>query len=171
MDENLEKISEDLYTDIDFEDDEQISKAEVDSVIDEIENLIEDKQNKVTVIYSDDNTTLEKKIIEKKTGEIVEITYDLLGQKQTITKKDKDRKIRKFVEYYANGVLKESTEYETDGSYKLLSYNADGSWLTSIVKHSDGTSDVIYFDADKKGTNFIVKLDKNKEVIEKRFER
>lgn len=172
MDNN--KISEDLYTDVDFEDDESKESKKTPENIDiedEIEELLSDVGNKVTEFYSEDKSVLEKKIVEKKSGETVEITYTLFGKKQTVTKKDKNNKIRKFVEYHINGVLKEMTEYGLDGSYKMLTYNIDGSWLTNITKHSDGTSDAIYYDADKNGTNLIVKMDKNKKVIEKRFEK
>ena len=61
------------------------------------------------------------------------------------------------------------TDFERDGSYKSTVYNVDGSRQQYVVKHKDGTADAIYYDADGKGTNVLIKFDANKEVIEKKI--
>lgn len=169
------KSDEDLYAGVDFDDDE--------SVADELKNaeFVDAKPAEVKIeqtakestskFFNEDKKLIAEKIIEKKSGKIIEIKYNELGGKLLVTEKDKNKKIVKCTDYYENGALKMITDYGVNKSYRSMMYNADGSWHSLVIKHEDGTADATYFDADKKGSNLIVKMDKDKNVIEKRIER
>ena len=77
MDNN--KISEDLYTDIAFDDDES-KKAKDEPALfnleEEIEKLLSDKGNKVTEIYSEDKTVGEIEVNVK--GKVIYINMDFV---------------------------------------------------------------------------------------------
>ncbi len=173
--ENKKESSEDMYAACQFDDessnDDELKSAEfidVEPVDVKIEKT--EKEN-ISKFFGENKKLLAEKIIEKKSGKIIEIKYDELGGKKLVTERDKNKKITKCTDYYANGAIKMITDYGVGISYRSMMYNADGSWHSLVEKHEDGTADATYFDADKKGTNLIVKLDANKNVIEKRTEK
>lgn len=174
MNEKKNASDEDLYTGTDFkddEDDEELKSAEfVDSIPEEIK-IETTATEKISKFFGENKKLLAEKIIEKKSGKIIEIKYNELGGKLLVTERDKTKKITKCTDYYENGALKMVTDYGVSGSYRSMLYNPDGSWQSLVIKHSDGTADATYYDADKRGTNLIVKLDANKNVIEKRTEK
>ena len=52
-----------------------------------------------------------------------------------------------------------------------MMYNVDGSRVSFVDKHEDGTADAVYFDVDNKGAKLEVKMDANKNVIDKKIVR
>ncbi len=170
-----EQNSEDLYADIDFDeedkDDIELKDAKFIAETPKTVKKKENKEEKLSQFFNDEDKLIGEKIIQKKSGEIIEIKYDPLGHKEGVLYKNKDKFLKKAVDYYANGSIKMVTEYEKNGGYKSLMYNADGSRQSFVEKHPDGTADAVYYDADAKGTTMYMKLDKNKNLIEKRFER
>ncbi len=172
MNEEIKKTSEDALADIDFEDEKEekelkdISFLKVDA---KTCKLKEEDDSLVSEFYSNDEKLVGSKIIHKKSGHIIEITYNFIGGKETVSEYDKEKNLIKSVDYYENGQVKLSTEYGKNGSYKSMMYNVDGSRLSYVEKYIDGTADAIYFDADNKGTRVEVKMDKDKNVIEKKI--
>lgn len=169
---NIENNSEDFYTDIDFDEDENELKdskfigIEPDNI--KIEN---NKDEKTSKFFNKEEKLLAEKIIEKKSGKIIEIKYNILGNKTSVTERDKEKKIKKLVEYYENGIQKLVVDYGKNGAYKSMAYNPDGSRASYVDKNEDGFAEAIYFDVDKEGSKLIVKLGPNKEVLEKRVEK
>lgn len=173
MEEEIKKTSEDIYAATDFSDDEtnedDLKNAEFIDITPKEIKLSDTKDEKLSRFYNDDDKLVAERIIEKKSGKIVEIKYNPLGQKELVMVRDKDKTLRKTTDYHANGVIQMVTDFERDGSYKSTVYNIDGSRQQYVVKHKDGTADAIYYDADGKGTNVLIKFDANKEVIEKKI--
>lgn len=170
----FEKNSEDEYAGVDFKDDgtdDELKAAEFIGVEPKSVKLQENETEKMSQFYSEDDKLLAEKIIDKKTGAITEIKYTALGKKESVTIRDKDKVIRKSTDYYEGGSLKLVTDYGRDGSYKSMMYNVDGSRQSYVEKHKDGTADAVYYDADGKGAKLLVKLDRNKEVLEKKLVR
>ncbi len=171
MDEEIKNTSEDVYTDIDFEDEEKELKAsEFINVPLKSIKIKEVEEGKMSQFFDEKEKLVGEKIIHKKSGKIIEIKYNDLGLKTSYSEKSKDKKLIKVIDYYENGSIKLTVDYKPDGSYKSLMYNIDGSRLSYVEKHPDGTADAIYYNADTKGGTLYVKLDKNKEPIEKRVE-
>ncbi len=168
MDDKIEKVSEDLYADTDFEDDEELNNSYFIGIEPKNIKIIEKKEEKTSQFYDGSNKLLAEKIIEKKSGKIIEIKYDPMGFKVSYIEKDKNKRLTKSIKYYENGQQKMVTDYGKNGDYKSLAFNVDGSRQSYVEKHKDGTADAIYYDADGKGNNVVVKMDSNKEVLEKR---
>ena len=172
MKEEIKKTSEDILADIDFEDDKEENelknigfiKADVKAY-----ELKKEEDSLISEFYNKDEKLVGSRVIQKKSGHILEITYNSIGGKETVSEYDKEKNLIKSVDYYENGQVKLSTEYGKNGSYKSMMYNADGSRLSFVEKYIDGTADAIYFDADNKGTRVEVKMDKDKNVIEKKI--
>ena len=170
MSENNEKTSEDIYLDIDFNEEqsnEELKKckfvnAEVKSV-----KIKKDKELNMSEFYDTKDKLIAQKIIYKKTGHILEINYNSIGGKESVTEYDKNKILVKATDYYENGQIKLLTDYGPNGSYKSMMYNADGSRLSFVEKFQDGTAQAIYYDVDNSGTKVMMKFDENKNVIEK----
>ena len=167
------KISEDLYTDIDFddEDSDELRNTEFIDIEPSKIELKDSGKEKISKFYNENNDVIAAKVIEKKTGSVMEIKYNEAGKKASVNIKDKNKKLRKNTEYYENEMPRLMTDYALDGSYKSVLFNVDGSRQSYVIKHSDGTADAVYYNADGKGGNLIMKLDANKNVLEKRIEK
>lgn len=166
------KISEDLYADIDFDDEdgEELRNSEFIDIEPAKVELKDSGKEKISKFYDENNNMIAAKVIEKKSGSIMEIKYGAPGKKSSVTLRDKNKKIRKNTEYYENEIPRLTTDYALDGSYKSVKFNVDGSRQSYVIKHSDGTADCVYYNADGKGGNLIVKMDAAKNVIEKKLE-
>lgn len=170
--EEEKKISEDEYAGTDFSDDDsELRNSEfIDAEPAKIE--VKDSGNeKISKFFDENNNMIAAKLIEKKSGTIVEIKYGTMGRKSSVVVRDKNKRIRKNTEYYENEAPRLMTDYGTDGSYKSVMFNVDGSRQSFVVRHKDGTSEAVYYDADGKGSNLVVKMDAAKNVIEKRIDR
>lgn len=173
MDNEKENYNEDKLIDFDFDDEDKeelldskfIAEAPVET------KFKKTKEEKISQFYDKNKKMLAEKIIETKTGDIIEIKYRESGIKESYVKKDKKKRIKKAIDYYENGVKRLSTDYEANGSYKSSLYEPDGTLKSFVNKHADGTSDSIYYNIDNKGTKLLVKMDANKEVIEKKVVR
>ncbi len=171
MDED--KIPEDSYAVLDFDDEDadELRNSEFIEFEPKTTKLKETSAEKISEFYDENNKIIGTKIIEKKSGAITEIKYSAGGAKTSVIIRGKDKKILKNIEYYENGIVRLSTNYAKDSSYKSIAYNVDGSRKSYVVKHKDGTSDSVYYNADGKGGNLIVKMDAAKNVLEKRLEK
>ena len=170
MNEDNKKNSEDIYLDIDFDEEqnnEELRKckfvnAEIKSV-----KIKKDKESNMSEFYDTKDKLVAQKIIHKKTGHILEINYNSLGGKESVTEYDKNKILIKATDYYENGQIKLLTDYGPKGSYKSMMYNVDGSRLSFVEKFQDGTAQAIHYDVDNNGTKVMIKFDENKNVIEK----
>ena len=154
--------------DIDDENDSLQDAEFVDCEVKSAKTVDLEKET-VTQFFDENNKVVGEKVIEKKTGSVMEIKYGAEGQKKSIMIRDKKKRLRRAVDYHENGVQRLVTDYETNGAYKSTLYNPDGTRVSYVVKHNDKTADAIYYNADGKGNNLVLKLDKNKEVIEKKI--
>ena len=172
MSDEIKKSSEDSLADIDFEDEneeKELKKSGFLKTVVKAFKLKEEEDSLISEFYGENDKLVGSKIIQKKSGHILEITYNLTGGKESISEYDKNKNLIKALDYYENGQVKLSTEYGPNGSYKSMMYNIDGSRLSFVEKYIDGTADAIYFDADNKGTRVEVKMDKDKNVIDKKI--
>ena len=172
MDDEIKKNSEDMYADTDFSDDdsdEELKNAEFIDITPKKIKLNDTKDEKQSMFYDENDKLVAERIIEKKSGKVIEIKYNSLGKKQLVMEKDKDKHLRKTIDYYEGGTVQMITDFEKEGSYKSVVFNVDGSRQQYVVKNKDGTADAIYYDADGKGTNVLIKFDENKNAIEKRI--
>lgn len=173
MGEEIKRTSEDNLTDIDFEDEEEKELKKSNFLKTDVKacKLKEDNDSLISEFYGNDEKLIGSKVIHKKSGHILEITYNFIGGKETVSEYDKNKKLIKAVDYYENGQIKLSTDYGPNGSYKSMMYNVDGSRVSFVDKHEDGTADAVYFDVDNKGAKLEVKMDANKNVIDKKIVR
>lgn len=173
MDEKEKNFNEDSLIGFDFDDEdaEALSNAEFVSEAPASTKFKKTKEEKIAQFYDDNDNMLAEKIIETKTGDIIEIKYRPSGMKESYLRRDKQKRVRKSIDYYENGVQRLVTDYQTNGAYKSSLYEVDGSLKSFVDKHADGTSDSVYYNIDNKGTKLIVKMDAKKEVIEKRTEK
>ena len=173
MSEEEKKYSEDALEGVEFDDEyDELKNAEFVSEKPASVKLRNSKDEIASQFLDENQNVIGEKIIEKKTGDVIEIKFFQNGKKESYIRRDKQKRIRKAVDYYENGIMKLATEYGPDGvSYKSMKYDPDGTRVSYVDKHKDGTADAIHFDFDGKGSNLIVKMDANKEVIEKRVEK
>ncbi len=172
MDDKINKSSEDLLADVDFEEDkeeQELKKSDFLKTNIETYKLKEEDDSLISEFYNKDKKLVGSKVIQKKSGHILEITYNLIGKRESVVEYDKNKTLIKATDYYENGQVKLVTDYGKNGSYKSMMYNVDGSRLSFVEKYADGTADAIYFDADNKGTRVEIKMDKDKNVIEKKI--
>ena len=78
--------------------------------------------------------------------------------------KDKDKHLRKTIDYYEGGTVQMITDFEKDGSYKSVVFNVDGSRQQYVVKNKDGTADELYYVVDGKSTKDFIKCEENKKA-------
>ena len=180
MEDEIKKSLEDGYMDIDFEDDEDSNKSKSEDFVEEAifvdmtpvkEKSLETSEEKKSQVFNKDNKLLSEKIIEKKSGNYTEIKYGILGQVVSVKEYTKKKKIKKSTEYFENGQIDLVTDYGPMGSYRSMKYGIDGASISYVEKHTDGTSDAYYYDVDKNGSTLHVKMNRQKEVIEKKIER
>ncbi|MCD8024693.1 MAG: hypothetical protein LUE64_04090 [Candidatus Gastranaerophilales bacterium] len=173
MDEEIKKTSEDLYADIDF-DDENEDILKDTRFIDVPPKDIKFEENKKEILskfFGENDKLVGERIIEKKSGEITEIKYDDFGKKVSVVFRGKDKKVKKSIDYYESETVRQVTNYAPDGTFKAITYNIDGSKQNYLEKHEDGSADAVYFNVDGNGAKLIVKLDENRQVIEKHVEK
>lgn len=168
----------------DFEDDFEDSLLEIDfdDLKDESKKIVflegkakdvdveESDEESRAIFYGENNKPLCAKIIEKKSGETTVIKYNLLGGKERVQKWDKDGNAKETITYFENGVVDTIKIMGPNRSYRCTQYNIDGTQVSFIIKHPDGTTDAEYYDADGRGNGTIfLKFDANNNVIDKKF--
>ncbi len=172
-DEEIKKISEDMYAAVDFDEDTENVDESKGAEFDDIEpvkfDISPDEILNRLPVFSDDNKLVSEKIIVKASGHTLEIKYDFLGQKESVREFDKNGLLVKATDYYANGQPKQTSDYGKNGAYKTLSFNIDGSRISFAQKYEDGLADAICYDVDKKGSKLAIKFDKDKNVLEQKL--
>ena len=96
MNEEIKKTSEDALADIDFEDekeDKELKDISILKVDAKTCKLKEEDDSLVSEFYSNDEKLVGSKIIHKKSGHIIEITYNFIGGKEKVLEYKKKKKM------------------------------------------------------------------------------